>query len=110
MPMKFGFATVAAALLAVSILPGAAQADDWATVLTNARSEGVVVVHGTPGKSYNAASVAGFNKSYPEIKVQFSGIAGAAEVPKVIRERQAGIFEWDVWIGGSTSALGPLQE
>jgi iron(III) transport system substrate-binding protein len=110
MPMKFVLATVAAAFVAVSILPEAVWADDWATVLANARKEGVVVVHGTPGKSYNAASVAGFNKSYPDIKVQFSGVAGAAEVPKVIRERQAGIFEWDVWIGGSTSALGPLKE
>jgi hypothetical protein len=37
-----------------------------------------------------------FNAAYPDIEVQFSGGAGAAEIPKVIRERQAGIYAWDV--------------
>jgi iron(III) transport system substrate-binding protein len=110
MPMKFGVSAVVAAVVATAILYAPAKANDWATVVANAKKEGVVVVHGTPGKSYNTALVAGFNKAYPDIKVQFSGTAGAAEVPKVIRERQAGIYEWDVWIGGSTSALGQLKE
>jgi len=110
MSMKLGLPTVAAAVLAISMFHGPAEADDWATVLENAKKEGVVVVHGTPGKNYNAALVAGFNKAYPDIKVQFSGSSGASEVPKVIRERQAGMYEWDVWIGGSTSALGQLKQ
>jgi iron(III) transport system substrate-binding protein len=102
----------AAALLAAAIplLHVPARADDWAKVVADAKREGVVVVHGAPGKSYNAAMVAGFNKAYPDISVKFSGVGGSTEIPKVMRERQAGIYEWDVWIGGATGALGQLKE
>jgi iron(III) transport system substrate-binding protein len=102
----------AAALLiaGIPLLHVPAHADDWATVVADAKKEGLVVVHGAPGKSYNAAMVAGFNKSYPDITVKFSGAGGSAEIPKVLRERQAGIYEWDIWIGGATGALGQLKE
>jgi ABC-type Fe3+ transport system substrate-binding protein len=92
---------------------GAADAamalDDWATVLAKAKQEGTVVVHGGPGRSYFAALVTAFNKAYPDIKVQFSGAAGAIETPKVLRERQAGIYAWDVWISGPSGILSTLK-
>ncbi|HTI88859.1 MAG TPA: extracellular solute-binding protein [Alphaproteobacteria bacterium] len=85
-------------------------ADDWNTVVANARKEGVVVVHGAPGKGYNTILVGAFQKAYPDIKVQYSGAAGSVEVPKVLRERQAGIYNWDVWVSGPTNALGTLKD
>lgn len=88
----------------------AAAADDWETIVAAAKKEGVVVVHGAPGTSYRTAMVTAFNAAYPDIKVQFSGAAGAVEIPKVVRERQAGIFAWDVWVGGPTGALGQLKD
>jgi iron(III) transport system substrate-binding protein len=60
--------------------------------------------------TFRAVEVTAFNAAYPDIKVQFSGVSGATEVPKVIRERQAGIFAWDVWIGGASGALGELKD
>lgn len=98
--------------IAISLLlpAGAFAADDWATTVAKAKQEGLVVVHGGPGKSYNAVLVTAFNKAYPDIKVQFSGTNGAIEVPKVLRERQAGIFGWDVWVSGPTTALGTLKK
>jgi ABC-type Fe3+ transport system substrate-binding protein len=83
---------------------------DWPAVMAKAKQEGVVVVKGAPGTNYRAALVTAFNAAHPDIKVQFSGGAGAAEIPKVIRERQAGIYAWDVWIGGPTGALGQLKD
>jgi iron(III) transport system substrate-binding protein len=108
---KFRLATVAAIVgAAMSIAFGSAQANDWETIVANAKKEGVVAVHGMPGKNYNAAMVPAFNKYYPDIKVKFTASAGSAQVPKILRERQAGIYEWDVWLGGSSSAFGTLKE
>jgi iron(III) transport system substrate-binding protein len=97
-------------ILVCGTAPSAALAlEDWATVLAKARQEGTVVVHGAPGKSYFAALVTAFNKVYPDIKVQFSGAANAIETPKVLRERQAGIYAWDVWLAGPSSTLSTLK-
>jgi iron(III) transport system substrate-binding protein len=110
MSMKLKRLTIAAVVvMAMSTIYGSARADDWATIVANAKKEGVVAVHGMPGKNYHQAMVPAFNKYYPDIKVKFSSAAASSEVPKVLRERQAGIYEWDVWLGGSSSALGPLK-
>jgi iron(III) transport system substrate-binding protein len=109
---RFGSKTFSLLLIAsMGLLPvGARAADDWATTVAKAKQEGLVVVHGGPGRAYNAVLVDAFNKAYPDIKVQFSGANGAIEVPKVLRERQAGIFSWDVWVSGPTTALGTLKK
>src|SRR5437868_7281129 len=99
-----------AAVLAAVLLPFAVAAEERAELLAKAKQEGVVVVHGAPGKTYNAALVTAFNKSYPDIKVQFSGAANAVEMPKVLRERQAGIYGWDVWTSGPSTAVGVLKQ
>jgi iron(III) transport system substrate-binding protein len=87
----------------------AVSPETWDEIVAKAREEGSVVVHGAPGASYRTALVTAFNQSHPDIKVQFSGASGAGEIPKVIRERQVGIFAWDVWVGGTTGALGQLK-
>jgi iron(III) transport system substrate-binding protein len=99
-----------AAASVVTLASGAASADDWDTVLAKARQEGTVVVHGAPGRTYNAALVGAFNKAHPDIKVLFSGSSGATEIAKVLRERQAGIYGWDVWVSGPTGAIGGAKE
>jgi ABC-type Fe3+ transport system substrate-binding protein len=99
----------AVALLVCAAASAASAAQDWAAVLAKARQEGTVVVHGGPGKNYFAALVTDFNKAYPDIKVQFSGAAGAIETPKVLRERQAGIYAWDVWVSGPSTMLSTLR-
>lgn len=112
--MKRALKGGAAALLGIAIvllsMTGALAQDDWNAVVAKAKQEGIVVVHGAPGKNYRAVLVTAFNKAYPDIKVQFSGANGSAEIPKVLRERQAGIFGWDVWVSGPTGALGMLKE
>jgi iron(III) transport system substrate-binding protein len=104
---KVGYSLLIAA--GALLASAASAAPDWPAVLAAAKQEGVVVIHGAPGKTYNAAMVAAFNKTYPDIKVQFSGAANAVEMPKVMRERQAGIYGWDVWISGPSTAVGVLK-
>ncbi|HEY4134581.1 MAG TPA: extracellular solute-binding protein [Alphaproteobacteria bacterium] len=82
---------------------------DWSAVVAKAKQEGIVVVHGAPGKSYNEVFVAAFNKAYPDIKVQFSGTSNRTDVPRLLRERKAGMYAWDVWASGPTTALNSLK-
>jgi iron(III) transport system substrate-binding protein len=87
----------------------ACAADDWATIVAKAKQEGVVAVHGAPGRGYATALDDAFHKSYPDIKVAFAGESGGVSVPKILRERQAGLYNWDAWIGGADSALQRLR-
>ncbi len=107
-PLRSHAARLAAAGIAL-LAAAPALAADWAAVLAKARQEGTVVVHAGPGKNYFAMFVTAFNKAYPDIKVQFSGAAGNIEIPKVLRERQAGIYGWDVWASGPSSMLSTLK-
>jgi iron(III) transport system substrate-binding protein len=83
--------------------------DDWNTVVAKANQEGLVVVHGAPGRSYARVFTTAFNKTYPGIKVQFSGASNRTDVPKLLRERKAGIFAWDVWVSGPSTAVSKLK-
>lgn len=87
----------------------AAAIQNWDEVVAKAKKEGLVVVHGAPGRSYEAALTTGFQKLYPEIKIRFSGASNAVEIPKVLRERQAGIYDWDVWTSGASSVMLTLK-
>lgn len=106
--VKFIAAGTAVVALSLPVAPAFAL-DDWNTVLAKARQEGIVVVHGAPGKRYAEALVGAFNKSYPDIRVQFSGASGRTDVPKLLRERKAGIYAWDVWVSGPSTAVGRLK-
>jgi iron(III) transport system substrate-binding protein len=109
--MNFRFrAALVGAILAIAWPSGWANAlDDWNSVLAKARQEGLVVVHGAPGKSYADAMVAAFNRAHPDIRVQFSGASNRTDVPKLLRERKANIHAWDVWVSGAGTAVSRLK-
>jgi iron(III) transport system substrate-binding protein len=50
----------------------------------------------------------GFQEKYPDIQVDYSGISGSAFVPKVVAERQAGQYLFDLHIGGTTTPIMDL--
>jgi iron(III) transport system substrate-binding protein len=109
--MDFHFrAALVGLILAIAWPSGSAHAlDDWNSVLEKARQEGLVVVHGAPGKSYADAMVGAFNKAHPDIRVQFSGASNRTDVPKLLRERKASIYAWDVWVSGAGTAVSRLK-
>jgi iron(III) transport system substrate-binding protein len=102
---------VATGLMLSAAAPAWAQSavEDWPAVVAKAKQEGVVVVHGAPGKSYGDVFTVAFNKAYPDIKVQFSGASNRTDVPKLLRERKANIYAWDVWTSGPETAISVLK-
>ena len=99
----------ACALGALSIACPVTAAPDPAATLKSAQAEAVVVVHGPPGRAYEAALTKGFEQGHPGIKVEYSGANNRTAVPKLFREREAGLFLWDVWISGPATALSQLM-
>jgi hypothetical protein len=64
--------------------PGATEGwqTEWDRTLAAARSEGRVVVGGPVGQSLRDALM-GFQKTYPEIQVEYYGMPGPEFVPKI---------------------------
>ena len=92
-----------AVLIAVSYVPMAA-ADEWDKVLAAAKKEGTVSVIGPVGSDRHDTLTQSFEKKYG-IKVDYLGDRGSGIGPKLTAERNAGKFLWDVFIGGTTTAL-----
>ena len=98
----------AIAVLALNATDAWAAPDKNATIAA-AKAEGTVVVHGPPGRSYEDALTKGFEQSNPGIHVEYSGANNRTAVPKLFREREAGLYLWDVWLGGPATILSQLK-
>jgi iron(III) transport system substrate-binding protein len=72
-----------------------------------AKREGEVVVTGPNTADAQEAMVQPFEARYPEIRVRYTGLASNQVAPKLLGEREAGQYLWDVAINGGT-ALYPL--
>jgi iron(III) transport system substrate-binding protein len=112
----------AAAKPAASILGAAAAkpaaADDWNAVVTGAKAEGKLVLIGPQGSDIQDSLIKSFQKQYPDIQVDYAGMAGSQVPPKVIAEQGAGQFNNDVTIAGAgninstltpANALAPIE-
>ncbi len=88
------------------------QADwqkEWEATLAVAEKEGEVSLAGPPGDSFREALLTGFSKLYPKIKVELLGGSGGEKVARILRERQAGVYNWDLYISGPTSGLSAFK-
>ncbi len=81
-----------------------AAADEWDKVLAAAKKEGTVAVIGPAGSKIRDTLTQNFEKKYG-IKVEYFSGRGSTIGPKLKAERGAGQFLWDVFIGGTTTAL-----
>ena len=104
-------ASIAFALLFLSAFSAGSAIGQqrWDGVLDTATREGEINVHGGPGRVYGQVLTEGFRKQYPNIKLNFTGLSGRDAIPKVMREREAGIYAWDVYVGGTPSILQTLK-
>lgn len=80
---------------------------EWEKTLAAAKKEGKVVVAGPPGEAYRETMTA-FIKAYPDIQLDFVGIQGRDFAPRIMQERRAGQFLWDVNIGGASTMFNVL--
>jgi iron(III) transport system substrate-binding protein len=80
----------------------------WDQVVTAAKKEGAVAVIGPQGSEVRDALTRGFQKKYPEIRVELASMGGSQIGPKLLNELAASRLTTDVVITGSTTALETL--
>ncbi len=80
---------------------------EWEKTLVAAKKEGKVVVAGPPGEAYRNPMTA-FTRTYPELQLDFVGIQGRDFAPRIMQERRAGQFLWDINIGGASTMFNVL--
>ena len=88
---------------------GADWNDEWERVVEAAKKEGEVFVYGPPGQARRKVLVEEFEKVYPDIEVKFVAGSGRKQAPRLIAERDAGKYNADVLIGGTTTPLKTLR-
>jgi iron(III) transport system substrate-binding protein len=82
--------------------------EKWEKVVEAARKEGQVVVAGGRGVVYDTF-VKQFEQAYPEIRVKYTGLSGPELAPKLLMERRAGKYLWDVQLGSTVVAITSLK-
>ncbi len=76
---------------------GAKQAweTDWDKVVADAKQEGKLVIQTLAGEGYRKL-LDRFQEAYPEIGVELTAVASSTWAPKLLAERQAGLYAWDI--------------
>src|SRR5262245_13650775 len=99
----------AAAVLAGKVPSArAAVPSDWPQVVAAAKKEGKVVVNTFPGDGYKRALKV-FTQAYPDIKLEHTSLHSQDFAPRILQERQANLFTWDVATIPSSTALQVLR-
>jgi iron(III) transport system substrate-binding protein len=83
-------------------------AAEWDQIVAAAKKEGDVSVIGPHGNASRDALSAGFNRMYPEIQVEYNGLAGAQTGPKVLNELAANQNTTDLIVTGTATAIVSL--
>jgi len=97
---------LAAALVAQA---GAALAQpNWDQIVKAAETEGKIVVAGPPIQPYRL-SIMEFQKAYPKIALEYTGINDADFEARLTTERQAGLKLWDIRIAGVSTTVFTQQ-
>lgn len=83
----------------------------WDKTVKEAEKEGTIgVLHGGGANSaMRRLFKEGFEKKYPKIKVKLLVGGGRNVAPRTLAERKAAKFLWDVYIGGTTTAIRLLK-
>src|SRR5688500_16916660 len=86
----------------------AAQSTDWSQTVAAAKKEGKVTVNTFPGDGYKRVLKA-FTQAYPDIKLEHTSLHSQDFAPRILQERQAGLFTWDVATIPTSTALQVLR-
>lgn len=80
----------------------------WEQVLDEAKKEGRVMLATSGASETRTAMVEGFGKAYG-LPVEAVAARSAQTTAKVLAERRAGLYLWDVTVGGTTTPLTQLK-
>lgn len=78
-------------------------AAEWEQVIAAAKKEGKIALVATAGADRQKSMTEGFLKKYPEIQIDYLGLAGSEYLPKLEAEFAAGQFLTDVVAAGSST-------
>jgi iron(III) transport system substrate-binding protein len=84
------------------------EAQEWNRLVEAAKREGRLNLAGPRGDDTRRALTETFTKKYG-IQVEFFGAAGPELPPRIMTERRANVYYWDVIIAGTTSLLYALK-
>ena len=104
-----GLAGVGVATALGTHAPRAAAADEWEQVVAAAKKEGKVAVNTFTGQGY-ARIFKLFSQAYPEIKLDHTNLESDAFAPRLVQERKAGIYTWDVTTIPTSTALQVMKQ
>ena len=82
---------------------------DWDQIVAAAKREGTISLIGPQGSASQQVLTTGFSGKYPDIKVEYNGLAGAQTGPKVINEQAANQNTTDLIITGTATAISSLM-
>src|SRR5579863_3448099 len=112
-------AALAFGIVATALPAAADPRQDYAQTLAAARAEGKVIVTGPPGADQRRAIAQSWAKDFPDIALDYTGARGTQVISKIVRERLAGIYNWDVILAATNPtaftlvpihALAPFRE
>jgi len=98
----------AAAAVGVRRVSAADASPEWAPLLAAARKEGKVVVNTFPGDGYGRA-LRPFTQAFPDVKLEHTSLHSQDFAPRILQERKASSFTWDLAIIPSSTALQVLR-
>ena len=83
--------------------------EKWRGTLAQAKNESKVVVLGPPGELIRDALTEGFEKAFPGMRLDYVGGPPDPRVSRMRAERDAGIYSYDVFIGGTNTTVLALK-
>lgn len=98
---------LAAAVIATTYLP-ASQAEDWDKVVAAAEKEGKLTLLGPVIQPYRQA-IEQFQKAYPKIQLQYTGVTSPEFEARVRNERRVNRYLWDVTVLGFSGSAFTQQ-
>jgi iron(III) transport system substrate-binding protein len=100
---------VAGGVAALGSAPRArASTPEWQALVAAAKKEGRVTVNTFPGDGYKRALRA-FSQAHPDIKLEHTSLHSQDFAPRILQERQAGVYTWDVATIPTSTALQVLR-
>lgn len=80
--------------------PAKRDPGEWKKVIDAAKKEGKLVMTADPSEFYRKIFVGQFEKMYPEIKIDYTGMNGRDFRPRLSQERKVGKYLWDLRVSG----------
>jgi iron(III) transport system substrate-binding protein len=82
---------------------------EWDKVVAAANKEGSLVVAGPP-QGAERSVILTFQKAYPQIRMQYTGLVASAFLSRMVTERSGGLYNWDIFIGGVSSGYKYISQ